>query len=152
MTTALDAFWAKVDTSAGPAGCWPWTGCTAYGYGMFRGKSAHILAYEVTVGPVPGHLVLDHTCHNQDPTCAGGPACRHRRCCNPAHLDPCTQRENILRSPLTMPHVNRAKTRCPAGHEYSEANTYRRASGRRECRICRYERQVTTRQLARAAA
>lgn len=152
MTTVPDAFWARIDRSAGPAGCWPWTGAVTRGYGKYRDQSAHHIAYEAMKGPVPAHLVLDHECHNRDLTCPGGEGCRHRRCCNPAHLDAVTQRENVLRSPLTMPHVNRAKTRCPKDHPYDEGNTYQRAGGRRECRICRYQRQARTRTAARAAA
>jgi hypothetical protein len=34
-----------------------------------------------------------------------------------------------------------AKTHCPAGHEYDEANTYISAQGWRRCRRCRNEKQ-----------
>ena len=59
---------------------------------------AHVVAYEFTVGPVPDGLDLDHMCHNADPTCPGGRACLHRRCCNPGHLLPSTRSENMTRA------------------------------------------------------
>jgi hypothetical protein len=36
-----------------------------------------------------------------------------------------------------MGRHNAAKTHCPDGHPYDEANTYVRPDGGRECRICR---------------
>ena len=36
---------------------------------------------------------------------------------------------------------NRAKTHCPKGHEYTEANTQVSKAGRRSCRKCRAERE-----------
>lgn len=40
---------------------------------------------------------------------------------------------------LTPEHgaaIQRAKTKCPAGHPYDEANTYRH-NNKRHCRTCR---------------
>jgi hypothetical protein len=45
---------------------------------------AHRFAYELLVGPIPEDLELDHLC-------------RVRHCVNPAHLEPVTHLENILR-------------------------------------------------------
>jgi len=99
-----------------PSGCWLWTGSvTNQGYGSFRvdgvSTTAHRAAYEALVGPVPAGLVLDHLCRN-------------RRCCNPKHLDPVSQRENTLRSPIALGALNAAKTHCPKGHPYNAENTY----------------------------
>jgi hypothetical protein len=154
----LRAFVAQVDPTAGEDACWYWRGpVDKGGYGSFgAGTGAHRAAYELMVGPIPDGRVVDHLCHNVDPTCPGGRGCRHRLCVNPAHLDVVTRGENVLRSPHTMPHVNAAKTRCPAGHEYTPENTYvkRRASGsaRRECRTCRTEKLRGWRERARASA
>lgn len=37
-------------------------------------------------------------------------------------------------------HPNTHKTHCPQGHAYTEANTYRTRSGKRECRTCKRAR------------
>jgi hypothetical protein len=96
-------FWEKVDKSGGPAACWPWTGwCQKNGYGVFGGvgngtRLVHRIAYELTIGPVPDALVLDHLCHTAHPQCANTNDCPHRRCCNPDHLEPVTRAENLAR-------------------------------------------------------
>lgn len=118
-------FWGKVDRSA-PNGCWEWTGnITAKGYGLFtvrpgpRTVSVHRFAYELVVGPIPEGLQLDHLCRN-------------RKCVNPAHLEPVTNRENYMRSPRTG-----TETHCKRGHEFDSDNTYLRPNGSRVCRECR---------------
>lgn len=148
----IRAFIAHVDSTAGPDACWPWRGrIDADGYGNFGKGSgrAHRAAYELMVRPIPDGLRIDHLCHNADESCPGGVTCRHRRCVNPAHLDAVTQRENLLRSKLTGPHRNAAKTHCPRGHEYTPENTYSRTTTkgyrRRECRTCRTDRMAATR-------
>lgn len=88
-------FWARVDASAGPTACWPWTGSSmeANGYGQVRlpsphtGKptmrTTHRVAYEFAKGPIPkGKLVL----HSM--------GCTTRKCCNPRHLRTGTHAEN----------------------------------------------------------
>lgn len=76
-----DRFWSKVDRSAGPDACWPWTATTSRdGYGRFAypvtvgGRvHAHRFSYSLAHGPVPDGLVVCHSCDNPP-------------CCNPAHL------------------------------------------------------------------
>lgn len=94
-------------TEVTESGCHLWTGSihrTGYGRitvkdaetGRWRPELAHRVAYEEYVGPIPDGLVLDHTCH--DPaSCRGGWSCLHRRCINPAHLEPVTPHENLMR-------------------------------------------------------
>lgn len=96
--TFEERFNSFVDRSEG---CWLWNGgCFNAGYGEFTFRKkplyAHRVAYELWVGPIPTDLVIDHTCHNIDPTCPGG-KCAHRRCVNPAHLEPVEHQENIRR-------------------------------------------------------
>ena len=80
--TLEQRFWAKVDMTAGPDACWPWTTyCTPDGYGRFGSVPAHRTAYELSTGEQLGALETDHRCHN-------------RACCNPAHLRPATQKQN----------------------------------------------------------
>lgn len=141
MHDAADArFWAKVDKDA-PGGCWLWTaGQSPDGYGKFslhsRSTPAHRLAYELLRGPIPDGLYLDHLC-------------RVRRCVNPAHLEPVTHRENILRGD-TLPAANARKTHCPAGHPYDTENTIREADGRRRCRVCVRDTRKRSRARRRA--
>ncbi|WP_280412563.1 HNH endonuclease signature motif containing protein [Nocardia asiatica] len=117
-------FWSKVDKSGE---CWLWTkGTFDCGYGAFwvppQNRAAHIVSYNLLVGAVPSGLQLDHLC-------------RVRKCVNPAHLEPVTCRENLLRGE-TYAAVNAAKTHCPKGHPYSADNTRITAQGLRACRTC----------------
>jgi len=108
--------------------CWvgPWKPKkTGYVKVSLQGKmrSLHILIYEHIVGKVPQGLELDHLCRN-------------RSCPNPAHLEPVTRRENILRG-FSPAVTNRFKTHCPYGHPYSGENLYIGKRGDRECRECK---------------
>lgn len=124
------AFWAKVEKTDG---CWQWAGPTmrqGYGYISRNGRIvyAHRHAYELLVGPIPDGLVIDHLCRNTS-------------CVNPAHLEPVTQRENVLRGNAPAAK-NAVKTHCPRGHEYTPENTITRdRDGRisRQCRECKNE-------------
>jgi hypothetical protein len=103
---------------------------------------AHRVVYTLLVGPIPEGFTLDHTCHNADSTCPGGWGCPHRRCCNPAHLEPVTHQENILRGEGEAARHSR-QTHCVNGHPFDEANTYVRPRGTgRDCRTCRAERKA----------
>lgn len=117
-------FWSQVRDDGG---CWIWVGSIANtGYGQWkdngRPMSAHRWAYEFMVGPVPDGLQLDHLCRN-------------RACVNPWHLEPVTIRVNLLRGD-TLAAANVAKTHCPQGHPYDDANTYISATGNRSCVEC----------------
>lgn len=106
--------------------CWVWQGSmypNGYGRYYIEGieRLTHRWMYEQLVGPIPDGLTLDHLC-------------RVRACVNPAHLEPVTQRENILRG--TGPSaIQSRQTHCIRGHEFTPENThvYRGARG---CRIC----------------
>jgi hypothetical protein len=125
-------------TEPGPDGCLLYTGCvTSRGYGQISvdgiQKLAHRAIYELTVGPIPDGMDLDHTCHNRDASCMGGDDCRHRRCINVEHLEPVTGAENTRRGKSWA--INGTKTHCPQGHPYDRENTYV-YDGRRYCRAC----------------
>lgn len=108
--------------------CWYWGALrTRDGYGCFGVKTgvtvrAHRYAYETLVGPIGSSLVLDHLC-------------RIRFCVNPAHLDPVTPRENVLRG-RGLAARNARVTRCPLGHRYTSTNTRKYGRGGRHCRRC----------------
>lgn len=84
-------FWSKVDRSAGPDGCWLWTGNKdSLGYGRIlivgrRQDSAHRVAWGLTNGPIPDGLWVLHNCPGGDT-----PAC-----CNPSHLWLGTHKDNM---------------------------------------------------------
>lgn len=118
-------FWSKVDKTDG---CWLWAGAhDRYGYGQVRLASrlqlAHRVAFELTVGPIPDGLELDHLC-------------RVRTCVNPSHLEPVTHKENLHRA-LRLPW-------CKNGHDMTDAYV-RPDNGRRSCRVCRRERDRLSR-------
>lgn len=125
MSELLERLMARSDRSGE---CWLWIGYVdPYGYANIKVdghyKKAHRVAYELLVGPIPDGHQIDHLC-------------RVRKCINPAHLEPVTARENTMRSPIALAAVNAAKTHCPQGHPYDEANTIVRSCGRRRCRAC----------------
>ena len=109
-------------------GCWLWLGkLHPAGYGKYRGKFAHRVSWEQSNGPIPEGLQIDHLC-------------RTRCCVNPDHLEPVTQRENVLRGVGYA--AQRAKaTHCVNGHEFSPENTGRFRGGR-VCRACKRERMA----------
>ena len=149
-----ERFWERVDRRSIDE-CWPWTGgVDGHGYGQFslppqRMAKAHRFAYELLVGPIPEGLGLDHTCHNEDRGCDGGPTCPHRRCCNPAHLEPADTATNSRRGRAGQP--NARKTHCPQGHPYEGDNLYVEAStGRRRCLTCKRAASMRYEQKQRA--
>lgn len=77
-----ERFWLKVDKSGD---CWLWkAGRDTNGYGAFERNTAHRTAYELSVGPIPDGLEIDHLCHV-------------KACVNPAHLEAVTHRVNLGR-------------------------------------------------------
>lgn len=142
-------FWARVDRSGGADACWPWLGSLAGGYGSVgwkrRVQRAHRVAYQLLVGPIPEDRELDHLCHNRDRTCDGGATCPHRRCVNPAHLEPVKTLVNVMRG--QSPHARAARqTHCAKGHEFTPENT--RVYPNRGQRVCLTCKRAAARQTA----
>lgn len=114
------------------------TECTLWQGAIDRdgyGKLEHRMAHRVVLERHLGRLLrtdeeVDHRCHTEDARCPGGRDCRHRRCVNVDHLEIVTHLENVARG------VRARRTHCVNGHAYTESNTYRRASGARDCRLC----------------
>ena len=112
--------------------CWEWLGTSSSGgYGMAwqperrRMSYWHRLNYEHFVEPIPDGYQIDHLCRNPP-------------CCNPAHLEAVTPRENWHRG--EAPSAQRARQdHCKNGHRFSTENTYISKAGKRSCRACARE-------------
>lgn len=141
--------WRHVDKSAGPDGCWLWTGiCNDYGYGRLNvpvpthpyrrpRQKAHRVSWMLAHGPIPDGLCVCHHCDNPP-------------CVNPAHLFLGTAADNtrdaVRKGRLVAPpkelsgQYQRVKTHCKRGHPLSGSNLNMVHGGRhRNCRICRRE-------------
>lgn len=108
------------------SGCWLWTGSIfadgRYGRMKTNGKTryAHRLSYEAYKGAIPRGLHIDHLCRNT-------------LCVNPSHLEACTCKENLMRSPLTEASKRSKQTHCKRGHSLD----YVAPNGLRGCKTCR---------------
>lgn len=127
--------------------CIPWPGTVDFrGYGLHRKNGrqfrAHRWIYEQVVEPIPldengQPLGLDHICHNTDLKCEGGNACLHRRCVNPRHLEPASQKLNNLRG-RGFAATRAAQKFCLRGHSLLDSNNvYVSTRGQRVCRECK---------------
>lgn len=123
-----DRIWPKVVKTHS---CWHYLGALDHGYSVCgrspeaerRGNiRVHKWIWESMNGPVPSGLVLDHLCRN-------------RWCVNPSHLQPVTNKENVLRG-TGLSSVNAKKTHCIRGHAFDDRNTGRDVRGDRRCREC----------------
>lgn len=130
--TWQERFWSHVHPEPN-SGCWLWDGPPAgRGYGRFNGgkrkrELAHRVAWELTNGPIPPGMVLDHR------------VCKFKLCVNPDHMVVCTNRENLLQ-PDGMPGRHARKTHCLRGHEFTAENvrnvTNKKGHVMRFCRKC----------------
>jgi hypothetical protein len=106
-----------------------------------RMKLVHRITYEAVNGLIPAGLQIDHLCRKRD-------------CCNPAHLEAVTPRENVMRGD-TIPARNAAATKCPHGHLRTSENTFQSDSkpGRQKrCRTCHNARNRVYKLSQRSAA
>jgi len=116
------------------SGCWLWLGTSQQkGYGMRWDPAAkrmvylHRVNYEHFVAAIPDGYQIDHLCKTPP-------------CCNPAHLEVVTPRENTLRG--DAPSARQARqTHCKNGHPFAGENLRITPGGRRACRTCASEYQ-----------
>jgi hypothetical protein len=118
-------FLAKV-VYAEESGCWLFTSSLdARGYGSFwfqgRAVRAHRWVWETLIGPLEDGEQIDHLC-------------RVRNCVNPAHLEPVSAAENVMRG-FGPTAINARKTACEQGHPLYGPNL-RMEGSRRRCRTC----------------
>lgn len=95
---------------------------------MHHRRKAYRVVYEGLIGTAPPGQEPHHLCHD-------------KRCVNPWHLEWLTHDEHAR---LHGQEKWDANTECPAGHDFTEDNTYVyvRKDGRREkhCRQCHRDR------------
>lgn len=150
--TPMQRIRAKIVERPGLAGppCWIYTGRDVSANGYHRVKvdgervMVHRWMWEQTYGPIAPGLEIDHLCRN--------PAC-----CNPDHLEPVTPAVNKYRG-FSPWGINKRKTHCKRGHEFTPENTKRVGKDGRSCRECirirqaTYQAKRTQRQRERRAA
>jgi len=122
--------------------CWKWGGVhrVSDGRPLFKGKQyAYRVIYEAARGPIPAGAVAHHACGNA-------------WCVNPWHIELTTQSNHMRAHGFGGDaNVGQAdKTHCPAGHLYSEANTYRWGN-ERHCMTCRRAAKLRYRSSQRKA-
>lgn len=129
-----DRFWEKVD-SHGPipvkrpelGECWVWTAAKhRQGYGFFRWgagsmKLAHVVAFDVLVGPPSEGFERDHLCENPP-------------CVRPSHLEAVTHQVNTARGGASV--KTGMNPVCRNGHIRTPENTRAYRDGTR-CLDCR---------------
>ncbi|HEX8837705.1 MAG TPA: HNH endonuclease signature motif containing protein [Candidatus Acidoferrum sp.] len=119
------ARWSLIDPLTG---CHIWLGgVSTGGYAKIkvfgRTRKAATVAYELTKGPVPTGLVIDHKCH-------------HPNCINPDHLEAVTQSENLRRRRAFSRYKGNT---CKRGHSLPPLEE-RNKNG--SCPICYAEYQA----------
>lgn len=117
--------------------CWVYSGWkNDSGYGIVvigrkNGKRVrarvHRYVWERDVGAIPPGMVIDHVCRN-------------RACCNVDHLKVVDRSENVLENSLSPSAINKKKTHCNRGHEFTDENTYSYRPTSRQCKACMSER------------
>ena len=111
------------------------------GYARYRGEGVHRYVYKTLVGEIPPGYQIDHV---------RARGCAWRDCCNPSHLEAVPPIVNWERG-CSPTRINAEKTRCDSGHDFTEANTYVKPNGHRDCRACgrvrvaKYKRRLARR-------
>jgi len=115
-------------------GCWIYSGGSNGDYGWFSATKdkirfrnyAHRISFSIFNGQLINGLVIDHKCMN-------------KKCVNPEHIRQVTQAVNATENSKSFSAINKTKTHCPSGHEYSLDNIYKSNSWR-NCKTCSKDR------------
>lgn len=127
-------FWENVEMIPFHS-CWEWIGPkNQKGYGKFHiGLHRYAFAHRYSLGILEAldpKLVVDHICCN-------------RSCVNPSHLRQVTAHQNTFsQSSKATAAINKLKTICKWGHEFTAENTGINLHGNRWCRACNRERSL----------
>lgn len=106
-------------------GCWTYVGYHRRdGRPVYSRKLVYRMVWEALVGELAAGEVLHHVCENVG-------------CVRP-------DADHVMKVATQAAHM-RLKTHCPAGHEYTRANTYIAKRGHRHCRRCSRERAAERR-------
>lgn len=136
--TAVERLLAKID-QRGPEECWPWTaGVGSAGYGIFwidgQCINASRATYILLVGPLGPDEEALHRCDNPI-------------CCNPGHLFPGTQGDNVRDCRQKGRATSQLEANGPAGHPRYNAKLTPEVVA--EARRLHYEQGVSQSEIAR---
>jgi hypothetical protein len=125
--------WKPLRTSVDAQG---YARVSVYVGGRVRRLKVHRLVAESFIGPIPAGFTVNHKSAVKTENAA-------------SNLEIVTQGENVRHAHRlglipAIPNPNASKTHCPAGHLYSEANTYT-YRGMRMCRTCGSNRKRAAR-------
>ncbi len=142
----VERFWKYV-TKGSEDECWEWHGCIKNDYGSFwirdsgyknggRMIASHRYSYMLANNPQNDEAweeafkkkILHHECEN-------------KLCVNPKHLAEMDSfgRHTTDHHPTTPPAINKIKTHCIRGHEFTPENTAIDKNGKRKCKTCERE-------------
>ena len=136
LAAAGPRFWPRVKVGS-KTECWAWTGpALPFGHGTWDGPygktTAHRYAWALANAGMPAlGVVIRHKCDNPI-------------CCNPNHLEPGSQEENV-RDMIERGRATFTDALCRNGHDRTPDNTLIRADGTRRCKECSRAQQAERR-------